>query len=89
MGIFEHFPYTNFHELNLDWVIDFIRSGKLDIESTQKIVEELVKNQPDEIKKAVNDELQGMVARGEFNEISEKYITPQVNGLVKSGIDLH
>lgn len=89
MGIFEHFPYTNFHELNLDWVIDFIQSGKLDIESSIKLVEELVKNQPDEIKKAVNDELQGMVARGEFNEISEKYITPQVNGLVKSGIDLH
>lgn len=22
MGLFEHFPYTNFHELNLDWIID-------------------------------------------------------------------
>ena len=21
MGVFEHFPYTNFHELNLDWVL--------------------------------------------------------------------
>lgn len=43
MGIFEHFPYTNFHELNLDWVIDFIQSGKLDIESSIKLIEELVK----------------------------------------------
>ncbi len=51
MGIFEHFPYTNFHELNLDWIIDFIQSGKLDIESSQKLVEELVKNQPAEIKR--------------------------------------
>lgn len=89
MGVFEHFPYTNFHELNLDWVIDFIRSGKLDIEATQKLVEELIKNQPGEIKKAVNAELQSMVASGEFNEISEKYITPQVSGLAKSGLDLH
>lgn len=21
MGVFEHFPYTNFHDLNLDWII--------------------------------------------------------------------
>lgn len=22
MGAFEHFPYTNFHELNAGWIID-------------------------------------------------------------------
>lgn len=25
MGLFEHFPYSNFHELNLDWIIDSLR----------------------------------------------------------------
>ena len=25
MGIFENFPYTNYHELNLDWVIEKIK----------------------------------------------------------------
>ncbi len=25
MGLFEHFPYTNFHELNLDWLIEKIK----------------------------------------------------------------
>ena len=25
MGLFEHFPYTNFHELNLDWIIQTIK----------------------------------------------------------------
>lgn len=25
MGAFEHFPYTNFHDLNLDWIVDKIR----------------------------------------------------------------
>lgn len=89
MGIFEHFPYTNFHEMNLDWVIDFIRSAKLDIESAKELVGNLVKNQPGEIKKAVDNELQNMVASGEFDEISERYITPKVNGLSKSGLDLH
>lgn len=30
MGIFENFPYTNFHELNLDWILSTIK--KLDSE---------------------------------------------------------
>ena len=25
MGLFEHFPYTNFHELNLDWLIEQLK----------------------------------------------------------------
>lgn len=34
MGVFEHFPYTNFHELNLDWVVNQIKELK-DIVGTQ------------------------------------------------------
>lgn len=25
MGVFEHFPYTNYHELNLDWVVEEVK----------------------------------------------------------------
>lgn len=25
MGLYEHFPYTNYHELNLDWVIEEVK----------------------------------------------------------------
>ena len=25
MGLFEHFPYTNFHELNIGWILDKLR----------------------------------------------------------------
>ena len=25
MGLFDHFPYTNFHELNLDWILNALR----------------------------------------------------------------
>lgn len=28
MGIFEHFPYTNFHDLNLDWLLRAVKSLK-------------------------------------------------------------
>ena len=30
MGLFDHFPYTNFHELNLDWLLKVLK----DIETT-------------------------------------------------------
>lgn len=26
MGMFEHFPYTNFHDLNLDWILRHLKS---------------------------------------------------------------
>lgn len=25
MGVFEHFPYTNFHDLNTDWILKIIK----------------------------------------------------------------
>ena len=25
MGVFDHFPYTNFHELNLDWILQVLK----------------------------------------------------------------
>lgn len=88
MGIFEHFPYTNFHELNLDWIIDFIQQGKMDIETAKKMVEELIKNQPSEIKSAVISEMQKMKENGEFVKIAEEIITPDVNGVIKSSVNL-
>lgn len=27
MGLFEQFPYTNFHDLNLGWVLDIIKKN--------------------------------------------------------------
>lgn len=26
MGVFEHFPYTNFHDLNLNWIIKLMKA---------------------------------------------------------------
>ena len=32
MGIFEHFPYTNFHDLNLDWIIQELEKLSADVQ---------------------------------------------------------
>lgn len=52
MGLYEHFPYTNFHELNLDWMLAKIKSieaalGNLDPDSIKEAVYEYIREHPD------------------------------------------
>lgn len=37
-----YFPYTNFHDLNLDWIIEYIKSAKSEIEDLIKQFENLI-----------------------------------------------
>ena len=37
MGVFEHFPYANFHELNLDWLLKKMKELDLRVEDFIKI----------------------------------------------------
>lgn len=65
MGLFENFPYTNFHELNLDWII-----------KTMKALDEKVDSIEDRIynkSKAYTDE-QVAILRNEFNSLEDEFI---------------
>lgn len=33
MGFYDQFPYTNFHELNLDWIVEFVNKARKDLET--------------------------------------------------------
>lgn len=33
MGVFEQFPYTNFHDLNLDWILQKIKELQTELEA--------------------------------------------------------
>lgn len=35
MGLFDQFPYTNFHDLNLDWMIEKIKELEARIEALE------------------------------------------------------
>ena len=41
MGAFEHFPYANYHDLNLDWIVEKIKELEQEIKDLQARVEEL------------------------------------------------
>lgn len=41
MGLFSHFPYTNFHELNLDWLLENLRKLEQKVEDLEKRIDGL------------------------------------------------
>ena len=65
MGLFEQFPYSNFHELNLDWILTKIKE-----------LDEKVDSIEDRILKEANAYTDQQIAtlRREFNELENEFI---------------
>ena len=40
MGLFEHFPYTNFHDLNLDWILKTVKELFNQVSTQSEWIEE-------------------------------------------------
>lgn len=66
MGLFEQFPYSNFHELNLDWIIQTVK----DLDEKVNSIEDRIYNRA----KAYTDEQVGQL-RNEFNELENEFVT--------------
>lgn len=64
MGLFEHFPYTNFHDLNLDWIIQEIKTLNEKVNN----IDELIVNRA----KAYTDEQVGIL-RNDFNDLENQF----------------
>lgn len=71
MGVFENIPYTNFHETNLEWVVNKIKSLEKDWSSLPENLKDYVYEYLDE--------------HPEFFE-NGFYITPQKYGAVGDGV---
>lgn len=65
MGLFENFPYTNFHELNLDWIITRMKALDKKVDS----IEDRIYNKS----KAYTDE-QIAILHNEFNSLENEFI---------------
>lgn len=65
MGLFENFPYTNFHELNLDWIIKTMNA----LDEKVNTIEDRIYNKS----KAYTDE-QISILRTEFNSLEDEFV---------------
>lgn len=83
MGLFDHFPYTNFHELNLTWILETIKQLEAEVDDLttwmgthkgeyQQALQRLaaVENDMDTFKQQINDEFDRLKAdiEADFNE---------------------
>ena len=44
MALFPKFPYLNFHELNLDWIIEQVKANKEKIEKIESVYDPVIIN---------------------------------------------
>lgn len=82
MGLFDNFPYSNFHELNLDWIINEVKNllslnGKVeklagDVSSLETYVKEYFANL--DISSEVSEKIDQMAESGELRAIIETII---------------
>ena len=78
----ERFPYTNFHDLNLDWIIELVKKLTEDEEEQHRLIEELSERiqpleewvanyDPTFIRTTVEEYLRETLARMIFVEITD------------------
>ena len=88
MAIYENFPYSNFHEINLDWVITEVKrisklvdTVVLDVDAF--IAEVLAEVSPEKIEEIVD---QWFADHPEYLLYINRYVTPQDYGAVGDGV---
>lgn len=75
MGIFRQFPYTNFHEMNLDWMLNQLRG----IDEKLDEALDLIKNKIDTL---FDDEK----VKEKIDQLIEEYLTPEEIDTIVTGI---
>ena len=84
MGLFEHFPYTNFQDLNIDWILQEIKKNSADVESMREYLDSL------NIEQVVDDKITEMIDDGSFaafiSNYFSLYLTPEMFGAVGDGV---
>lgn len=79
MAIFDNFPYTNIHDLNLDWIIKSVKSVKDKTDVIEQIGEEIHQWATDAENSAVS-------AENSVNTIKSLVVTPEMMGAVGDGV---
>lgn len=91
MGLFEHFPYTNFHDLNLDWLIEAMKKLGEEVENYDAHIEESVDEWLAAHPEYVTTVVDGSLTLPKFAESLKMltvndYVTPEMFGAVGDGM---
>ena len=81
MGLFEHLPYVNFHELNLSWLLSKMRELETNAENIRDIVDEWLKAHP-EVFPFVTPQMYGAVGDGLHDD------TTAFQDALEAGVDI-
>lgn len=79
MGIFRQFPYSNFHELNLDEILKIVKTSEKEWSDTKEFIENFFDNL--DLSEEVMDALKELVAEGVLG-----FVTPQMYGAKGDGV---
>lgn len=94
---FDHYPYTNFHNVNLDWVLQAVKAWGQTVEANDRAFRDLKEANEDfknyvrnylqnlDITDEINTKLDNMLASG----ILTPYFAPYVKGYVDSWLASH
>lgn len=91
MGLFEHFPYTNFQDVNLDWILQAVKDVQKKIDDfdadIQGMVDEWLANHPEATTTVQDASLTAAKFTTDLQlETIKDYITPQMYGAVGDGM---
>lgn len=95
MGIFQQFPYTNFHEMNLDQIVKIVKNmleewaqyyntwdnWKDTVTNQWAEMRSFINNYFDDldVQEEINNKIADMVTTGEFSNIVDPYVPPAVS----------
>lgn len=75
MGLYEHFPYLNFHDLNLDWILSTVRSLEAKVNGLQLDIRQYVYDWLNAHPEATTTVLDGAITRPKLNASLDSEIT--------------
>ena len=95
MGVFRQFPYSNFHEMNLDEIIKIVKNmlgewaeyyttwddWKEQVTQEWSEMQDFINNYFDNlnVQTEINNKITAMVTSGEFSQIVDPYVPPAVS----------
>lgn len=81
MGLFEHFPYVNFHEQNIDWVLKLLRTLDGDVDKLKKLMASIDASMEADVERKLNEWLKDGTLEDLINETALADINSKVEKL--------